>query len=489
MAELGFWSIALDDPEKLAVVDPDEREVRAGELLASCNQVVHGLRAAGLEPGDAVAMVLPNSVEVFELYLAVLQAGFYLVPINTHLVGPEIAYIVQDSEAKAFVGHERLADECAAAAEEIGFPKDQRFAVGDVPGFRPYEDLKAGQPTTMPEDRTTGAVMNYTSGTTGKPKGVRRPLVGAAPEEGVIGFSGMLFLFQLQPHDNNVHICGSPLYHTAVLVFAGGALHAGHTVVLMDKWTPERMLQLIEKYGVTNSHMVHAAAPCPPEIKRQMIEWWGPVIDEYYAASEGGGTIVFAEEWLKKPGTVGQPWPISEVVVLDDAGNEVPQGEIGTVYMSMQTGNFEYYKDKEKTEENRRGKYFTVGDIGYLDEDGWLFLRDRKTDMVISGGANIYPAEIENVFLEHPKVGDVAVFGIPHEEWGEEIKAVVEPAPGVIAGEALAAELLAFCRERLAKFKLPKTIDFQASLPRDPNGKLYKRRLRDPYWEGKERAI
>ena len=197
MAELGFWSIAQDDPEKLALVDPDEREVRAGELLASSNQVVHGLRAAGLEPGDAVAMVLPNSVEVFELYLAALQAGFYLVPINTHLVGAEIAYIVQDSEAKVFVAHERFADECAAAADEIGFPKEQRFAVGDIPGFRPYDDLKAGQPTTMPEDRTTGAVMNYTSGTTGKPKGVRRPLVDAAPEDGVIGFSGMLFLFQL----------------------------------------------------------------------------------------------------------------------------------------------------------------------------------------------------------------------------------------------------------------------------------------------------
>ena len=516
MAELGFWSIAQDDPEKLALVDPDEREVRAGELLASCNQVVHGLRAAGLKPGDVVAMVLPNSVEVFELYLAVLQSGFYLVPINTHLVGPEIAYIVQDSEAKAFVGHERLADECAAAAEEIGFPKDQRFAVGDIPGFRPYEDLKAGRPTTMPEDRTTGAVMNYTSGTTGKPKGVRRPLVGAAPEDGVIGFSGMLFLFGLQPHDDNVHICGSPLYHTAVLVFAGGALHAGHTVVLMDKWTPERMLQLIEKYGVTNSHMVptqfhrllalpddvkarydvsslrhmvHAAAPCPPEIKRQMIEWWGPVIDEYYAASEGGGTIVFAEEWLKKPGTVGQPWPISEVVVLDDAGNEVPQGEIGTVYMSMQTGNFEYYKDKEKTEENRRGKYFTVGDIGYLDEDGWLFLRDRKSDMIISGGANIYPAEIESVLLTHPKVGDAAVFGIPHEDWGEEVKAVIEPAAGVEPNAELADEILAFCGDKLARFKTPRSIDFIVEMPRDPNGKLYKRKLRDPYWEGRERAI
>ena len=397
MAELGFWSIAQEDPDHLAVVDPDGREIDAGTLLASCNQLVHGLRALGLEPGDAVAMVLPNSIEVFELYLAVLQAGFYLVPINHHLVGPEIAYIVDDSEAKAFVAHERFADACVAAADEIDFPKEGRFAVGNVPGFRSYDELKDGQPTTLPDDRTTGVVMNYTSGTTGRPKGVRRPLPGAEPEAGAVGFSGMLFLFGLQPHDDNVHICGSPLYHTAVLVFAGGAMHAGHTVVLMDKWTPEGMLQLIEQYRVTNSHMVptqfhrllalpddvrakydvsslrhmvHAAAPCPPDIKKRMIEWWGNTIDEYYAASEGGGTIVFAEEWLQKPGTVGKPWPISEIAVLDDEGNELPPNEIGTVYMHMQTGNFEYYKDKDKTEKSRQGKFFTVGDVGYLDDDG-----------------------------------------------------------------------------------------------------------------------
>ena len=358
--------------------------------------------------------------------------------------------------------------------------------------------------------------MNYTSGTTGQPKGVRRPLPGTTPEESSIGFGGMLFLFGLQPKDDNVHIVGSPLYHTAVLVFSGGALHIGHTVVVMDKWSPEGMLERIERYRVTNSHMVptqfhrllalpdevknnydvsslrhivHAAAPCPPEVKRRMIEWWGAVIDEYYAASEGGGTIVFSDEWLRKPGTVGKAWPISEVVVLDDDANELPPGEIGTVYMHMQTGNFEYYKDKEKTDKSRVGKFFTVGDVGYLDEDGYLFLCDRKADMIISGGANIYPAEIESVLLTHPKVGDAAVFGVPHEDWGEEVKAVVEPAAGIEPSDALAGEILAFSRDKLAKFKLPKSIDFVAEMPRDPNGKLYKRKLRDPYWEGRERAI
>ncbi|HEV2309758.1 MAG TPA: acyl-CoA synthetase [Acidimicrobiia bacterium] len=504
-------------PDHVALVTPDRREIRAGELAAAAHQVVHGLREAGLGVGDAVAMLLPNSAEVFELYLAALEAGFYLVPINWHLVGPEIAYIVQDSEAKAFVADARFADAAQAAADEIDFPSMGRFAVGgEIPGFRSYENLKAGQPTTPPKDRTTGAVMNYTSGTTGKPKGVRRPLPGTSPEQSAAGNGGMLFLFRLQPFDDNVHIVGSPLYHTAVLVFAGGALHIGHTIVVMDRWTPEGMLELIDRYRVTNTHMVptqfvrllglpeeakakydvsslrhmvHAAAPCPPDVKRAMLEWWGPVIDEYYAASEGGGTIVFADEWLERPGTVGRAWPISEIVILDDDGNELPAGEVGTVYMHMQTGNFEYYKDKDKTDRSRRGKFFTVGDVGVLDDDGWLFLRDRKTDMIISGGANIYPAEIEAVLIMHPAVADVAVFGIPHEDWGEEVKAVVEPVDDATPGPELEAEILAWSKDKLAKYKTPRSVDFVAELPRDPNGKLYKRKLRDPYWADRDRAI
>jgi len=320
----------------------------------------------------------------------------------------------------------------------------------------------------------------------------------------------------VQPLDQNVHICGSPLYHTAVMVFAGGSLHLGHTVVLMDRWTPEGMLELIERYRVTTSHMVptqfhrllalpeevktgydlsslrhmvHAAAPCPVEVKRRMIEWWGPVVDEYYAASEGGGTVVLPDDWMRKPGTVGKPWPISEVAIFDDEGNRLGPNEEGTVYMSMQTGDFEYHKDQEKTRSNRIGKFFTVGDIGYLDDDGYLFLRDRKADMIISGGANIYPAEIEGVLLTHPLVADAAVFGIPHADWGEEVKAAVEPAPGAEAGEELAHQILDHCAGRLARFKIPKSVDFVAEMPRDPNGKLYKRKLRDPYWAGRERAI
>ena len=517
MAEHGFWNLATRYPDQLALVEPEGTAIAAGELLARANRLVHGLRALGLGHGDALATVLPNGTAALELYLAALQAGWYLVPINHHLTGSEIAYVVRDSEAKALVGHERFADACGAAAAELAYPEAARFAVGTVAGFRSYVELSDGQPDGPPSGRTAGQVMNYTSGTTGRPKGVRRKLIDADPDEMMSLFGLYLMLFGIQARDANVHLCGSPLYHTAVLVFAGCSLHLGHTVVIMDKWGPEPCLQAIERHRVTTSHMVptqfhrllglpeavrrrydlsslramvHAAAPCPIDVKRRMLDWWGPVVWEYYAASEGGGTVVSPQEWHERPGTVGKAWPTSEIRILDEGGRQLPAGEIGTVYMKLGGGqDFEYHGDEQKTRENRRDGFFTVGDVGYLDADGFLFLRDRKIDMIISGGANIYPAEIESVLLAHPKVGDVAVFGIPDEDWGEQVKAVVEPADGVSGGPALVDELVAFCRERLAKYKCPKSIDFIAEMPRDPNGKLYKRKLRDPYWEGRQRAI
>ena len=519
----GFWRHAQRDPAAPALVDPQGREWTRGELLALSNQIVHGLRARGLTRGDAVAVCLPNCAEFYAIYLACLQAGWYLTPINWHLAGPEIAYIVDDSGANAFVGHARVGETCAKAAQEIGFRPDGRFAIGAVAGFRPFSELIAEQDAQLPDARCAGAVMNYTSGTTGKPKGVRRALPPAeiSPDDVASLFGAVWAMFGVQPEDANVHICGSPLYHTAVLVYSGAALHLGHSVVLMDGWEPERMLQLIERHRVTTSHMVptqfhrmlllpeavrakydmsstrcmiHAAAPCPPEVKRRMLDWWGDSIYEYYAATEGGGTLVTPQEWRKFPGTVGRAWPGAEVRIFDDGGRPVPTGEQGTVYLKLGDAlQFEYKGDAQKTKKNRLVRdgsvYFTVGDVGYLNEQGYLFLCDRKIDMIISGGANIYPAEIENVLLSHPKVGDVAVFGIPNEEWGEEVKAVIEPAPGAGAGPELAQEILSFCAERLAKFKIPRSIDFEAELPRDPNGKLYKRRLRDPYWKGRERAI
>ncbi|WP_372797744.1 acyl-CoA synthetase [Litorivivens sp.] len=517
MSELGFWSFARKDPSPLALVAPDGKQYTRGDLLNTANQVVHGLRALGMQRGDAVAMMLPNCAEFYHIYLAATQAGFYMVPINWHLAGPEVAYILEDSESKVFITHERVAKAATTAAREAGFNTANAFAVGNIDGFRSFADLIDGQPTTLPEDRSAGQVMNYTSGTTGKPKGVKRPLPDMSPED-LYGLMAMfLMLFGIQPEDDNVHFCGSPLYHTAVLQFSGNSLHMGHTVVLVDKWDPEENLALIEKHKVTTSHMVptqftrmlklpedvrkkydvsstrhmiHAAAPCPPDIKRQMLEWWGNSIYEYYAGTEGGGTLCTPEGWLAHPGSVGCAWMGSEVKIYDDEGNELGPNETGTIYMKlMDNSDFEYKGDKEKTKKNRIGNFFTLGDVGHLDEDGYLFLSDRKIDMIISGGANIYPAEIENVLILHDKVNDCAVFGVPNEDWGEEIKAVVQPIAGVEASDELSAEIMSFLEERLARMKLPRTIDYLDELPRDPNGKLYKRRLRDPYWVGHEKKV
>ncbi|MEO3813717.1 acyl-CoA synthetase [Sphaerisporangium sp. B11E5] len=514
MGSLGFWRLAQADPDRVAAVDPDGTEHTAGELHARANQVAHGLRALGLTPGDGFCGLMPNGVDGLVLYLAALQSGWYYTPVNWHLTGPEIAYILTDSEAKAFVAHERYAEEAARAAEAI--EPHRRFSRGAIDGFRPVAELVEGMPATPPEGRTMGATMHYTSGTTGRPKGVRRPLAPIDPDDGAEMMTGLLGIFGVTPAGDNVHLVTSPSYHTAVTQFGGTALHMGHKLVYMDRWDAEEMLRLCERHRVTNSHMVpthfkrllslpdetrhkydlsslkwmiHAAAPCPVPVKQAMLEWWGDCVYEYYAATEGGGTVATPEGWRKHPGTVGTAWPFSEILVVDDAYEPVPPGVPGTIYMKMAGVQFEYKGDPAKTAANRLRDHFTVGDIGYLNDEGYLFLCDRKADMIISGGANIYPAEIENELVVHPKVADVAVFGIPDEEWGEQIKAVVEPAAGVEPGPELAAELLASLEGRLSKMKWPRSIDFVERLPREPNGKLLKRRLRDPYWEGHDRAI
>src|SRR5579862_2157338 len=381
MSEYGFWNLAQKHPDRLALIEPDGRAWRAGELHGEANRLVHGLRERGLRQGDCVAVCLPNGAEMIETYLAAAQAGWYLTPINHHLTAAEIAYILGDCEAKAFIGSGHFADACASAAERVGLPAEARYAVGAVEGFRPFAALKEGQPTSQPADRAAGQVMNYTSGTTGRPKGVRRPLAAFDPDAVFSMFAMFLAMFGVQPEADNVHLCGSPLYHTAVLVFAGSSLHYGHTVVLMDKWTPELCLDRIGRYRVTTSHMVptqfhrllalpadvrartdvsslrhmvHAAAPCPIDIKRRMLEWWGPVIYEYYAASEGGGTLVTPQEWLEYPGTVGRAWPGADVRIFDDTGHPCPTGTPGTVYMALGAADFKYHKDDDKTAAGRR---------------------------------------------------------------------------------------------------------------------------------------
>jgi long-chain acyl-CoA synthetase len=516
MGSMGFWWFAQQRPDWIAAVDPDGTEHAAAGLLARVNQITHGLRQLGLRPGDGIATLLPNGIAPLEVYLAAQQAGWYFTPVNWHFTAAEVEYIVRDSEAKAFFADERFAAAAARAADAAGIPHAARISYGRIPGFVPVTGLRAGQPDTMPAGRTAGASMHYTSGTTGRPKGVRRPLADLSPDDAAELSSVLLHFFGMAPGEPGVHLVTSPNYHTAVTLFAGGCLHMGHTLVYMDRWEAEDTLAKVDRYRVTSTHMVptqfkrmlmlpepvrrrydlssmrwliHAAAPCPVRIKQAMLDWWGPCVYEYYAATEGGGTIATPADWLARPGTVGRPWPVSEILVADDDGRQCPPGVPGTVYMKMSLLDFVYKGDPGKTAANRLGEFFTVGDVGFLDDDGFLFLCDRKADMIISGGVNIYPAEIEAELMAHPKVADVAVFGVPDEDWGEQVKAVVQPAEGERSGPELAAELVASLDGRLSRMKWPKTVDFIAEMPRDPTGKLQKRRLRDPYWAGRDRAI
>ena len=500
------------------------RQVTFGQLAGAAHVYARGLQALGLKTGDCIVLLAPNSIEFLEVYYAAMEIGLYVAPANWHLTGPEVAYILENSGSTVFIADERFADVATVAAAEAGLDPARCFAVGDVPGFRPLNELAAqagggegqassssshnGAPTSLPSDRTLGGPMLYTSGTTGRPKGVRRPLTGASPDQVTVPNYYFFAGFDIHGPDN-VHICGSPLYHTAVLNFVTISLNLGQTVVLMDKWTPEEMLRLIDAHGVTQSHMVptqfsrllelpedvrakydvsslrtivHGAAPCPQHVKQAMLDWWGPVLTEYYAGTEGGGCTITGEEWLRKPGSVGRPWKTTTLKILDDDGDELPVGEVGNVYLQMHGSRFEYHEDKEKTAKTYVGELFTMGDIGYVDSDGYLFLRDRKNDMIISGGVNIYPAEIESEMTRHEAVRDAAVFGIPHADWGEEVKAVIELAEGFAESDELKARILDDLAGRLAKFKMPRTIDVVDELPRQANGKLMKRTLKDPYW-------
>jgi long-chain acyl-CoA synthetase len=389
---IGLWAIAAADPAAPAVITPDGAVVSYAELAHEADRYGRGFQALGLVPGDAIATLLPNSVTALAAYFAAIETGLYIVPVNWHQVAAEIAHILTDSGAGAFLADERFAGAAREAADLAGIKR--RFAVGQVPGFEPAGRLGADGSHERPSPRTHGAPMLYTSGTSGRPKGVRRPLTGMDPDDTAAMAAWFFSLFGLAPFDGHVHLCGSPLYHTAVLNFATISIQLGHPVVLMDRWDPEESLRLIEAHRVTHTHtvptqfrrllalpeqtrarydtsslraVIHSAAPCPAEVKRQMIGWLGPVIVEYYAATEGGGTLATSGQWLRKPGTVGLPWKGSEIKVLDPVGHEVATGELGLVYMRMGTSSFSYHHDEEKTRAARAGGMFTVGDIGYTD--------------------------------------------------------------------------------------------------------------------------
>ncbi|SDH32020.1 AMP-binding protein [Nonomuraea jiangxiensis] len=484
----GFYAIGAADPDRTAVIDTDGAEISYGALLARVNQVCHGLRARGIGTGDVVAGVLPNGIDALVMVMATGQIGLYYVPVNWHLTAPEMAYILKDCDAKLVV----TSPDHAMPGAEIG-----------------TDGLAAGQPDTAPGERTAGAVMWYTSGTTGFPKGVQRPLPGAEPEALVPLYTWFFGeVVDLRP-GAEVHLVTSPMYHSAPCAHAQFALHLGHTVVITSRFDPENVLELIERYQVSNAMMVptmfhrmlrlpedvrnkydlsslrqviHTAAACPVSVKRQIMDWWGPVLYEYYGSTES--TIAFAvkpHDWLARPGTVGRPAPTFEVKILDEAGQELPPGEPGMIYVKSAMGTFEYRKDPAKTAASMRGEWYTPGDIGYLDADGYLFLCDRRTDLIVSGGVNIYPAEIEAALLEHPAVAEVAVIGVPDEEWGHNVVALVQPAEGVTPGPELTASLLEHCEARIARFKHPKVVEYRDRLPRTPTGKLSRSKVRQDY--------
>jgi long-chain acyl-CoA synthetase len=494
----GFWRIAEEDPSRVAVIDDANTPHTAGALLASANQLVHALRGLGLQTGDVVAIATGNRVEFLALYMAALQAGWYFAPLNTGLTAREIAHVIGDARPKLLVVDARSAPAALPAAGSIPV-----FAVDDVPDTRPFATLLDGQPTSPPRDRVAGDRLFYTSGTTGLPKAVRRRIRGESPEQAARSAEAHLGgVAGIAPRSNAVHCVTSPLYHSASLLWCVDHLHLGHAVVLMEKWAPEPMLERIARHRVTGAlmvpthfhrllalpddvrtrhdvsslrHIIHTGAACPIEVKRRMLAWWGPCLYEVYGAAEGGGTRIGPDEWLAHPGSVGKSH--GRIRILRDDGTPCDANETGAVYMKLGTP-FEYGGDPRKTAAARRGTFFTVGDLGHLDAEDYLFLDGRASDLIISGGTNIYPAEVEAVLATHPAVADVAVFGVPDEEWGERVKALVELRANVVADEAA---LIAYCRERLAHYKCPRTIVFIDRLPRDAAGKIRKHELRERY--------
>ncbi|GAB2961701.1 acyl-CoA synthetase [Nonomuraea fastidiosa] len=503
-------AIAAVTPDKPAVIMAGSgRVITYRELDEESNRLAHLFRSAGLRPGDHVAFMLPNHPLFLAVAWAAHRAGLYYTPISSRLQTDELAYIVGNCGARVFISS---ADLAAVATSVTAATPDVELRLmldGEAEGFTSYERAVAAHPATPIADECTGADMLYSSGTTGRPKGVKVPASHGPLEE-----PGMLLkLIQalFAPTAGSVYLSPAPLYHAAPLRYCMSFQRLGATVVVMERFDPEQYLAAVERYAVTHTQLVptmfikmlklpqevrakydvsslkyaiHAAAPCPIPVKEQMMQWWGPIIHEYYAGTEGNGFLyVGPEDWLTHKGTVGRSL-LGIVHICDENGDDLPPGEHGTIYFEK-GGRFEYHGDPDKTRsaQDPKGRgWTTLGDIGYLDEEGFLYLTDRRSYMIISGGVNIYPQEAENVLSVHPKVADVAVFGVPDEEMGEQVKAVVEPVNMDEAGPELESELIAYCREHLAHYKCPKSVDFRAELPRHPTGKLYKRLLRDEYW-------
>ncbi|MFP5068219.1 acyl-CoA synthetase [Pseudonocardia nantongensis] len=504
---------AATDPEKpAAIMAGSGRTLTFGALEEGSARLANYLHAAGLRRGDVVALVCDNTLRVYEVYWAAQRSGLYITAVNHHLSAPEAAYIVRDCGAKALIVSSGVAGLAAAIEDHVDTPVRLAFG-GEVPGATRYADYDAelaGTTATPPADQPRGADMLYSSGTTGRPKGIKPTLPERQvdePGDTYQALFGPMYGFDT----DTVYLSPAPLYHAAPLRFSATVQALGGTVVVMERFDPEQALVLIERYRVTHSQWVptmfvrmlklpeevrarydlsslrvaiHAAAPCPVDVKQAMIDWWGPVLHEYYAATEAIGiTFIDSAEWLERPGSVGRAG-LGTIRICDEEGRELAPGEIGTVYFERDVRPFEYHNDPAKTqaaEHPEHPNWTTCGDLGYVDEAGYLFLTDRKAFMIISGGVNIYPQEVEDCLALHPKVLDVAVIGVPDPEMGEKVKAVVQPAEGAEGGPEMEQELIGFVQERIARYKAPSSVDFTDFLPRTPTGKLVKRELRDRY--------
>lgn len=503
---------ARQRPNAIAVRTPDGERTWS-QLNARANQLARALRRAGLKSGDAVALLAHNSCEFVETWAACQRAGLRFTAVNWHQTPDVVAYVVDNSDAMALVASARFAAAAEASARLASKLVLKLAFAGDLAGFESYEAALAAEDDSNLGDAESGSTMLYTSGTTGRPKGVYRPTRPVVSQ-----LTGIVNETAKWIPASDVALITGPLYHAAPLgLNLVIPINAGVTCVLMDKWDAEETLRLTERWRVTHTHVVptmfhrllqlpeatrkrydvsslrwifHGAAPCPAHVKKAMIEWFGPIIYEYYSSTEGGGVFIRSEEWLAKPGSVGRAVPGVEVRVLNAEGEIAAPGEDGAVYVKAPpTGRFEYYKDDDKTRSAYRGDWFTLGDMGHFDEDGFLFLTGRSAELIIAGGVNIYPVEIDEALIQHPAIADAAAIGVPNEDWGEEIKAVVELKPGHAPDEATRASILDFARERLPGFQRPRTVDFVDELPRSPAGKVLRQQVRDRYWKGRSRTI
>ena len=508
-------------PDSPAVIMAGTGEtITYAELDAEANRLSRVFRAAGLQPGDHMALCLENHPRFLSVMWGAHYAGLYYTAMSSRLTTDEMAYIIGDCGAKAFITSAYKSEQAAELVDLMAGVELRLMIDSTIDGYDSYETTLAAQPPTpLDEARVEGQDMLYSSGTTGQPKGVKVPLLDAPLGEGSDGVT-MLCQLLFGVTQDTMYLSPAPLYHAAPLRFCRAVQRSGGTVVVMEHFDPEQYLALVEQYRITFSQVVptmfirmlklppevrskydlsslqavvHAAAPCPVAAKRSMIEWWGPVIHEYYAGTEGNGFVYTnSEDWLAHPGSVGKAI-IGILHIVGDDGEEVPVGESGTIYFESEAAaTFEYHNDPEKTTGSRDPKgrgWSTLGDVGRLDEDGFLYLTDRKAYMIITGGVNVYPQEAENLLALHPKVADVAVLGVPNEDFGEEVKAVVQPVDPATAGPELERELIAYCKEHLADIKCPRSVDFRDELPRHPTGKLYKRLLKDEYWADSGRSI